>query len=95
MKRYRKTTREKLADALAAQGIAIWPDDLRSNPSFGYRDTYRWEGYGKRGTLDVFLTSWDTMADCARRGIAIEWEGSIGEVWALRPPIEESGRHGS
>ncbi len=76
---------DRLLDAFTAQGLhaAIADDDLqpaqghwRTSP---YADVYRWEGYihidDRYGAQH--LVCWDTMTECAKRGVTVEWDQSI------------------
>lgn len=88
MPKRRKTTREKLADLLRAEGFVVdasslkdargyWRTDVRA-------DVYRWECYEATRPQDnpntpgigVTACSWNTMTDCVRHGIVVEREKS-------------------
>jgi|GEM_PF-3739588 len=79
--------REKLAALLREHGIQVEADELRANTGYwshAQQDCYRWEcflstageGFTFNGHVfipgeSIHLTSWDTMTECARRGIVL------------------------
>lgn len=76
---------DHLLDAFTAAGkhAGIADDDLqparghwRTSP---YADVYRWEAYIHLEDVPhtVHLVSWDTMTECVKRGVEVEWDPSI------------------
>src|SRR4051794_11759559 len=79
--RARKTTRERLAELLAAQGLRVEPAELRS--AEGHQrinkvtlddDVVTWEcwAHGAWGTYTKHVVSYDTMTACVRRGFTLD-----------------------
>jgi hypothetical protein len=81
----RKNLRERLSARLAEAGYDVDPASFtpaqgwcRSAP---HADTYRWEAFAN-GPGRAWLTSYDTMTDCARYGVIVDDDG---EVHAKKP----------